>query len=716
MEKIARERWQWTMPEDNTPKLKVNNSLTRNKDEFRPANGKTVKWYSCGPTVYDHSHMGHARSYVSFDIIRRILRDYFGYDVFYQINITDIDDKIIKRARQQHLFQNWKNSSPSKDEVIEHANKGIERFQAKFEEETDPDKKTMYNNHLTAARNSVENFESIEKVLDTCVDSISDYLDKQLGSSVTDNSIFDALPRFWEKKYFEDMQALNIEDPDCLTRVSEYVPEIVDFVQKIIDQGYAYESNGSVYFMVDHYNNSSNHYYAKLVPEAVGNKDAIAAGLAEGEGSLAASGSEKRSESDFALWKNSKPGEPSWDSPWGKGRPGWHIECSVMASDIMGKTMDIHSGGVDLKFPHHDNELAQSEACWGNDNWVQYFLHTGHLTIAGCKMSKSLKNFITIKDALKKNSARQIRLSFLLHAWDKTLDYSDNTLADAVQYEKSISEFFANIKAALLNDDGILKKWGAPEKELFADFQAAQNDVHAKLCDNLNTHGACMALRDIVSSTNKYLAKQENPDFKLLRNVGAYVTKILKCFGCMNSDERIGFPAEGQAQNQNMDQLVAPYLQCLAQFRQEIRNTTRGDNSDLSKKLMQMCDDLRDMKLVDLGVRLEDKMDETGKPIIKLGNREQLLADRAAKEEEKRKKEEQKRAQAEKKPEKKLKRTRSQHLKLYTQWNDAGLPTHRKNPESGEEEEIPKSALKKLTKELNAQKSKHDKWLKKQQS
>jgi cysteinyl-tRNA synthetase len=133
---------------------------------------------------------------------------------------------------------------------------------------------------LAAARSSVENFESIEKVLETCVDSISDYLDKQLGSSVTDNSIFDALPRYWEKSYFEDMQALNIEDPDCLTRVSEYVPEIVTFVEKIIEQGYAYESNGSVYFKVDHFDSCCNHYYAKLVPEAVGNREA----LAEGEG------------------------------------------------------------------------------------------------------------------------------------------------------------------------------------------------------------------------------------------------------------------------------------------------------------------------------------------------------------------------------------------------------------------------------------------------
>lgn len=150
-----------------------------------------------------------------------------------------------------------------------------------------------------------------------------------------------------------------------------------------------------------------------------------------------------------------------------------------------------------------------------------------------------------------------------------------------MQYEKAISEFFANIKAALLNDDGILKKWGAPEKDLHAEFMAAQNDVHDKLCDNLNTAGACLALKDIVSATNKYLAKQENPDFKLLRfgnlnfikilnlprNVGTYVTKIMKCFGCLNSEDQIGFPVEGQAQNQNMDQLVAPYLQCLAQFR-----------------------------------------------------------------------------------------------------------------------------------------------------
>jgi len=149
--------------------------------------------------------------------------------------------------------------------------------------------------------------------------------------------------------------------------------------------------------------------------------------------------SEKKSVIDFALWKSSKAGEPWWDSPWGKGRPGWHIECSVMASAICGESLDIHTGGVDLKFPHHDNELAQAEAYFNNSHWVRYFLHSGHLTIAGCKMSKSLKNFITIQDALKKHSSRQLRLAFLLHSWKDTLDYSDNTMSMAVQYEKFLN-------------------------------------------------------------------------------------------------------------------------------------------------------------------------------------------------------------------------------------------------------------------------------------
>lgn len=190
--------------------------------------------------------------------------------------------------------------------------------------------------------------------------------------------------------------------PSVLTRVSEYIPENIEYVEKIVNNGYAYESNGSVYFNTVKFDQSSEHYYCKLKPEAFGDSKA----LEEGEGALADSGSEKLNITDFALWKRSKSGEPAWDSPWGKGRPGWHIECTAMCGSVFGPQIDIHSGGVDLKFPHHDNEIAQSEAAYGHDNWTNFFLHSGHLHIQGCKMSKSLKNFITIKDALKKYTAR----------------------------------------------------------------------------------------------------------------------------------------------------------------------------------------------------------------------------------------------------------------------------------------------------------------------
>lgn len=159
----------------------------------------------------------------------------------------------------------------------------------------------------------------------------------------------------------------------------------------------------------------------QLVPEAYGNQGA----LEEGEGALSLDRtSDKRSPNDFALWKASKPGEPSWASPWGEGRPGWHIECSVMAAETLGRTLDLHSGGVDLKFPHHDNEIAQAEAYFGSHQWVNYFLHTGHLHIEGCKMSKSLKNFVSIRDALRQYSPALLRVAFLLHSWKDTLDYS----------------------------------------------------------------------------------------------------------------------------------------------------------------------------------------------------------------------------------------------------------------------------------------------------
>lgn len=216
-----------------------------------------------------------------------------------------------------------------------------------------------------------------------------------------------------------------------VTRVSEYVPEIIAYVDKIMSNGFAYASNGSVYF--DTTNFMKTHQYAKLAPEHVSNQALLGEG--EGELSCVADG-EKRNERDFALWKKSKPGEPAWDSPWGKGRPGWHIECSAMASDILPQApFDIHAGGIDLKFPHHDNELAQAEAFYDCPQWVNYFLHAGHVHIQGLKMSKSLKNFVTIGDARSHYTPRQLRMFFLSYGWDAAMDYGVAGMQAAIDKE-----------------------------------------------------------------------------------------------------------------------------------------------------------------------------------------------------------------------------------------------------------------------------------------
>ena len=370
-----RQQPSWSPPSGGKedPTLMLFNSLTRKKEEFVSMQNKRVTWYNCGPTVYDASHMGHARTYLTFDIIRRVLANYFGYQIFYVMNITDIDDKIIKRARQNHLYEKYLEQKKPLDQVLNDCNEVLKYFGTVVAATTDKDKKAMQERLFKTLINALADVqkefeagdakkikEAEQQLLVKAKDLLSDWLDKKYGSEVTENAIFSKLPQYWEEQYHKDMESLNILPADCLTRVSDYIPEIVDYIKKVINRGFAYESNGSVYFDVASFDAKDNHHYAKLVPEAFGDQGA----LAEGEGDLSSSQKEKRSENDFALWKNSKPGEPSWESPWGNGRPGWHIECSVMASEILGESIDIHSGGVDLKFPHHDNELAQAEVRW----------------------------------------------------------------------------------------------------------------------------------------------------------------------------------------------------------------------------------------------------------------------------------------------------------------------------------------------------------------
>ncbi len=314
---------------------------------------------------------------------------------------------------------------------------------------------------------------------------------------------------------------------------------------------------------------------------------------------------------DFALWKASKEGEPSWDSPWGAGRPGWHIECSAMATaafkGVTGGAMDIHSGGVDLRFPHHDNELAQAEAALGIKQWVNYFIHSGHLNIDGQKMSKSLKNFVKIHAALERFPARHLRLLFLLHKYNAPMDYNADNMGQVADLDRNFKEFFANTKVKLRALQGGAAgigdcsfHFGPAEVAAHGKLVATQQAVHAALCDDFDTPSVIRLLQGLVSETNKYMAGDSIVP-SILSNAAGYVTRIFRVFGLIEPSQGLGFAGAGSGVSK--EETLEPYLDALANFRATVRDAARAKDT---AGILAACDGLRDEVLPPLGVRLED--------------------------------------------------------------------------------------------------------------
>ena len=391
--------------------LKIYNSLTRQKELFTPIKPGKIGLYVCGITVYDHCHLGHARSMVSFDMIVRFLRS-VGYDVNYVKNITDIDDKIIQRANE----------------------KGVD---------------------------------------------------------------FETLTAHFIQKMNEDTKALNVLPPDSEPRATAFIPEIIKLINQLIEKDLAYAiEDGDVCFSVKDFNG-----YGKLSHKDI-------EGLESGV--RIEINQDKRSPLDFVLWKKAKPGEPSWPSPWGDGRPGWHIECSAMSMNALGEEFDIHGGGADLQFPHHENEIAQSEGAT-NKSFAKYWMHVGMLQVDQEKMSKSLGNFFTIEDVLKTHHPEAVRYFLLTSHYRSQLNYSDENLSNAI---KGLTRLYQSLKNVSYESGQVLPEWVAQFNEaMFDDFNTPEAlAVLFKLSHELNKTKS-----EDLAATLKHLADtlgilQEDPE------------------------------------------------------------------------------------------------------------------------------------------------------------------------------------------------------------
>ncbi|MDF2499974.1 MAG: cysS [Anaerosporomusa subterranea] len=467
--------------------LKVFNTLTKKKEEFIPLEPGRVKMYVCGVTPYNHPHIGNARPFITWDVIRRYL-EYSGYQVTHIQNFTDVDDKIIHAANSEGVA--W-----------------------------------------------------------------------------------DAIANRYIASYFEVMDRLNIRRANVYPRVSDHIRQIVDMVAKLVDDGFAYEADGDVYFSVEKFSG-----YGKLSGRSLDDMKA---------GARVEVDERKGHPMDFALWKSAKPGEPSWDSPWGKGRPGWHIECSAMSFHYLGASFDFHGGGSDLVFPHHENEIAQSEAFTGLEPFVRYWLHNGFITVNEEKMSKSLGNFFLVKDILEHFAPDVLRFFILSTHYRSPLDFSDERLSEAargLERLKTAMEMWDLLEASTP---------GKPGEAAAALTQAAMQakaDFVAAMDDDFNTALAISVMFGLAKELNIYQNAvvsgkdfHDQTAFSIAKETYLLMGDILGIFG------------GGQVQETDDSKLVSQLIDLIIELRQQARQ----------KKDWATADQLRD-RLGEIGIVLED--------------------------------------------------------------------------------------------------------------
>ena len=465
--------------------LKVFNTLGRRKEEFIPVNPGEVRIYVCGPTVYDYIHIGNARAFVVADIVCRYLR-YKGFKVRYVSNITDIDDKIINRARDLGI--------------------------------------------------------SIQELAETYSDA-----------------------------YFEDIAKLNIEKADVTPRATQHIPEMIETIEKLIGKGYAYVADGDVYFDVSKFKD-----YGKLS----GNKaEALEIGA------RIEVNPKKKNPADFVLWKSRKPREPGWYSPWGKGRPGWHIECSTMAQKYLGETIDIHMGGKDLIFPHHENEIAQAEALT-NKPFVKYWLHNEWLTVEGEKMSKSLGNFVTVRDALKMCSPAVLRFFLLSAHYRSPLDFNRDALKTTGRNLERLIRALERLNGAPERETRVIE-----DEMLISEVEAEKKKFEEAMDDDFNTPLAISALFSIARLVNNYLNVNKTIEKATKR-------RVLKVF--INLLGVLGIEWAKDKRETRTDELFKGILELLIDVRNELRRMKKWEIAD------RIRDDLGKM-----GIILEDAGKET---------------------------------------------------------------------------------------------------------